>query len=182
MGAPAIETTAAAPQGVTAAKSAVDSVTTTSRIHVLRTTVAATASLLIAQGLSLPEPWWATISTVVVMQSSLGASWNICWRRFAGTAIGALVGATLGSLVGHDVWVFAAGVFGTGMFCFAVRLDRTAYRYTCITLAIVILASHTPNAWITAGHRFVEVSIGIAIGLVITWLWPEKNAHRHSDK
>jgi len=38
----------------------------------------------------------------------------------------------------------------------------------------VILASHGQHAWITAGHRFIEVAIGIAIGLVATAVWPER--------
>jgi uncharacterized membrane protein YccC len=29
------------------------------------------------------------------------------------------------------------------------------------------------QAWIIAVHRFVEVSIGIAVGLAITAFWPE---------
>ena len=56
----------------------------------------------------------------------------------------------------------------------AIRLDRAAYRFASITLAIVILASHGQRAWITAGHRFIEVAIGIAIGLVATAVWPER--------
>jgi len=56
----------------------------------------------------------------------------------------------------------------------AIRLDRAAYRFASITLAIVILASHGQRAWITAGHRFIEVAIGIAIGLVATAIWPER--------
>jgi hypothetical protein len=43
-----------------------------------------------------------------------------------------------------------------------------------VCFAIVILASHGQRAWITAGHRFIEVAIGIAIGLVATAVWPER--------
>jgi len=31
-------------------------------------------------------------------------------------------------------------------------------------------------AWVIAAHRFAEVSIGIAVGLIVTALWPEKKS------
>lgn len=45
----------------------------TSALHVARTTVAAVATLLLSRTLQAHEPCWAAISTIVVMQSSLGA-------------------------------------------------------------------------------------------------------------
>ena len=54
--------------------------------------------------------------------------------------------------------------------------DRTAYRFAGTTLAIVVLASHERAGWVSALHRFVEVSIGIAVGLLIMAVWPEREA------
>jgi hypothetical protein len=31
------------------------------------------------------------------------------------------------------------------------------------------------SAWIVALHRFIEVSIGLVVGLLLTILWPEHN-------
>jgi uncharacterized membrane protein YccC len=45
--------------------------------HIARTTIAALASQLIAQSLHMPEPYWATVTAIVVMQSSLGAAWTV---------------------------------------------------------------------------------------------------------
>src|SRR3984957_13232444 len=151
-----------------------DSPATASGLHVIRTTLTAAASLAIAHALALPEPYWATISTIVAVQSSLVASWNLSWRRFAGTALGAAMGAGLGLLFAPSGWLFSLAMFVAGVVCLLIRLDRAAYRFASITLAIVILASHGQRAWITAGHRFIEVAIGIAIGLVATAVWPER--------
>jgi uncharacterized membrane protein YgaE (UPF0421/DUF939 family) len=146
-----------------------------SAMHVIRTTLAAAASLAIAHALALPEPYWATISTIVAVQSSLVASWNLSWRRFAGTALGAAMSAALALLFAPSGWLFSLAMFAAGVVCLLIRLDRAAYRFASITLAIVILASHGQRAWITAGHRFIEVAIGIAIGLVATAVWPERS-------
>jgi hypothetical protein len=39
---------------------------------------------------------------------------------------------------------------------------------------IVMLVTRSTSAWSIAIHRFFEVSIGIAVGLVLSALWPER--------
>jgi len=143
--------------------------------HVMRTTLAATASLAIAELFRLPEPSWSAISTMVVTQSTLGAAWTISGERFAGTALGATAGALLATYAGSGLPVFAAGIFALGMVCALLHLDRTAYRFAGITLIIVVIAASGP-AWKIAMHRFFEVSLGIVIGLIMTAVWPERSA------
>ncbi len=143
--------------------------------HAVRTTVAATVSLAIARLLRLPEPEWAVISTMVVTQSTLGASLTISGQRFAGTALGAAAAALLAAPLGSGMAAFAVGVFGLGLLCPVLHLDRAAYRFAGITLAIVLLVSQSEAAWVIGVHRFVEVSIGIATGLVMAALWPERS-------
>jgi uncharacterized membrane protein YccC len=106
----------------------------TAVLHTARTTVAAVASLLMARALRMPEPYWATVTTIVVMQSSLGAAWEVSRKRFAGTALGAVLGGPFASYFGASVIAFAAAIFALGLICGALRLDRTAYRFAGISL------------------------------------------------
>ena len=41
------------------------------------------------------------------------------------------------------------------------------------TLAIIMLIPRANSVWVMAVHRFAEVSVGIAVGLAFTVLWPE---------
>jgi uncharacterized membrane protein YccC len=136
--------------------------------------VAAAASLLVARLFRLPEAYWAPITTLVITQSSLGAAFQVSWRRIAGTALGALAGAIVASHFGSHVLVFGAGVFLLGLLCALVRLDRSAYRFGGVTLAIVVLVPRAGPAWQIAFHRCAEVLIGIVVALVFTVVWPEK--------
>jgi len=52
-----------------------------------RTAVAVMFSLLVARLFPLPETYWAAISTLIVMQTSLGEALPISAQRFVGTAI-----------------------------------------------------------------------------------------------
>jgi len=143
-------------------------------IHVVRTTVAAVASLLVARLFKLPESYWAAITTLVVMQSTLGAAFTVSWHRFVGTAIGAAAGALFATYFGSNTVIFGMGIFILGIMCAALSLDRAAYRFAGITLAITMLVAHTNAAWVVAARRFFEVSLGIAVALVLTAIWPER--------
>jgi uncharacterized membrane protein YgaE (UPF0421/DUF939 family) len=140
-------------------------------VHSARTAAAAVVSLVVARALELPEAYWATITTLIIMQSTLGAALAVSEQRFAGTALGAVMGALLTTYFGSNLIVFGLGVFVIGLICAALRLED-AYRLASVTLAIVMLIAHTKQAWIVAAHRFIEVSVGIAVGLALTALWP----------
>ena len=142
-------------------------------LHSIRTAVAAVISLLIARFCRLPESYWAAVTTIVVMQSTLGAAWIVSKQRFAGTALGAAMGAVLTAYAAQNVAVFGAGVFVLGLICALLRIGRNALRYAGITLAIVMLVARTEPAWMIGTHRFLEISVGIAAGLLLTAVWPE---------
>jgi uncharacterized membrane protein YccC len=145
----------------------------TSLEHAARTAVAAIVSYSVARLFGLAEAYWAPISTFIVMQSTLGAALPISAQRFAGTAIGAVVGAMMVACVGGGLWPFGVAVLLIGVACAILRIERSAYRYAGITLVIVMLVTRSTNVWLIAVHRFCEVSIGIVVGLFLSALWPE---------
>ena len=146
--------------------------------HSVRTAVAAVVSLLVARLFRLPEAYWASITTLIVMQSTLGAALPISAQRLAGTAVGAAAGALIGTYFPENVLFFGIGVFAIGALCAAFRVERSAYRYAGITLAIIMLIPRSNGKWAIAAHRFCEVSIGIAVGLALTAVWPERKSRR----
>jgi uncharacterized membrane protein YccC len=144
-----------------------------SAIHSIRTAIAATVSLAVARLFQLPEAYWAAIATLVVMQSTLGATLLISIERIAATALGALAGALLASYFTGNLLLFTAAVFVLGLVCAAFRMEKTAYRYASVTLAIIVLIPRSNAAWIVALHRFFEVSVGILVALALAAVWPE---------
>lgn len=108
------------------------------------------------------------------MQSTLGAALPISAQRFAGTAIGAAIGAAVAAFFPGSIWAFGIAVFVIGVLCALLHIERGAYRYASVTLAIVMLVTRSTSVWLVALHRFLEVSLGIAVGLVLSALWPER--------
>lgn len=145
-------------------------------VHSTRTAVTAVASLLVARVFRLPEAYWAPITTLVITQSSLGAALAVSWQRLVGTALGAVVGAAVASSVGPSPLALGASIFLLGVLCAVARSDRSAYRFAGVTLVVVLLVPRTDPSWQVAVHRFAEVSIGIAVALVLTVAWPERES------
>ncbi|MGA9543341.1 MAG: FUSC family protein [Candidatus Sulfotelmatobacter sp.] len=137
-----------------------------------RTTLAAVVSMLLARMLRLPEYYWAPISAIVIIESTIDPR-AVSWQRFAGTALGATLGAVLATFFPANALVYGVAIFLSGVLCALLRF-RGAYRFAAITLSIILLIAHQRPAWIVASHRFLEVSLGIAVGLALAELWPRR--------
>jgi uncharacterized membrane protein YccC len=141
--------------------------------HSARTGLAAAVSFAIARTFKLPEDYWAAVTTIVVMQSTLGAAWSVSKQRLTGTALGAAVAALLGSYFAPGLVLYGSAIIGLGLICALLRLDRSAYRFAGITLTIVLLPMRNVPFWTIGLHRFLEVSLGICVALLFTALWPQ---------
>jgi hypothetical protein len=111
--------------------------------HAARTAAIAVVSFLVAQLFRLPETYWAAITTLIVVQSP-EAAMPISAQYFAGTAVGAAVGGLARAYFPANVLVFGLCVLVIGISFAPFRVERSAYRYACITLAIVLLP-HSQN-------------------------------------
>jgi uncharacterized membrane protein YgaE (UPF0421/DUF939 family) len=135
-----------------------------------RTTVAAVAAMLLARIFKMPEYYWAPISAIVIMQSTIPPH-LLGWQRFVGTALGAVLGAVMATFFQPTAVVYAIGIVGCGLLAWLLRVGG-AYRFAAITLSIILLIPRARAPWITGWHRFLEVSLGIAVALVVTTVWP----------
>ena len=136
----------------------------------LRTALAAVAAMLLARLLKLPEYYWAPISTIVIIQSTIPPR-TLGWQRFVGTALGAVMGATLATFFRPSAVVYGLGILSCGVLAWLLRVG-TAYRFAGITLSIILLIPRGRAPWIVGWDRFLEVSLGIAVALVVTTVWP----------
>jgi len=143
-------------------------------MHIIHTAVAATASVIIARLVQMPEAYWAAIATLVVMQGTLGATLTLSIDRIVATAVGASIGALEINYFGANLFAFALAIILIGLLSIAVRLEKTAYHYAGITLSIIVLIPRSAPAWTIALHRFLEVSVGIIVALAVVALWPEQ--------
>ena len=138
-------------------------------IQSVRTAVATVLSLLLARALKLPEFYWSPISTIVILLSTIDPL-TLAWQRFAGTAVGAALGAVIATGFSPNWVVYGTGILLCGIISAMLRL-LTAYRFAAITLSIVLLIAHPQPAWVVALDRFIEVSLGIGVALILCLVW-----------
>jgi uncharacterized membrane protein YgaE (UPF0421/DUF939 family) len=136
----------------------------------LRTAFAAVTAMLLARLLKMPEYYWAPISTIVIIQSTIPPR-TLAWQRFVGTALGAVLGAALATFFPATAIVYGVGIILCGAIAFLLRIGG-AYRFSAITLSIILLIPRGRAPWIVGWHRFLEVSLGVGVALVVTMLWP----------
>src|ERR1035438_5237177 len=136
----------------------------------LRLATAAVASMLLARLLKMPEYYWAPISTIVIIQSTIPPR-TLGWQRFVGTALGAVVGAALATFFHPSALVYGMGILLCGVLAWLLRVGG-ACRFAGITLSIILLIPRTRAPWLVGWHRFLEVSLGIAVALLVTTVWP----------
>src|SRR5437870_12535774 len=109
--------------------------------HAIRTAVAATASVIIARLVQMPEAYWAAIATLVVMQSTLGATLTLSLERIVATAVGASVEALEANYFAANLVAFAIAIVFVGLLSVAFRLEKTAYRYVRVTITLVVVVT-----------------------------------------
>jgi len=153
-----------------ASKGIFSGVSRASVLDSVRTAVAAMAAMMVARLLKLPEYYWAPISAIVIIQSTIPPR-TLGWQRFVGTALGAVLGSALATFFAPSAVVYGLGILLCGVLAWLLRVG-TAYRFAGIALSIVLLIPRSRPPWIVGWHRFLEVSLGIAVALVVTTVWP----------
>lgn len=148
--------------------------------HAARTALAATATLLLTQLLGLPYGYWAVISTIIVMQSSLGGSILAGVRRVVGTTLGAFVGILVLLLLSPSWWVMGLSIFLTlALATLATRAQET-FRMAGVTLVVILLVwpGHGSVLWFGL-ERCMEILIGVGVALLFSLLmWPNRAGNR----
>ncbi len=133
---------------------------------------------------TLPEAYWAAITAIIVMRSTVESTLSISARRLVGTALGAIAGAFIYQALGRNAISFGLGLFFVGIVStFAGRntsslqnlFDYTTFRFAAVAYAVVVLIPRKQPIWTTAIHRFLEVSIGILVALAVARFWPRWN-------
>jgi len=146
--------------------------------HAVKTGLAAVLAFYLARFLRLPESYWAAISTIIVMYSDVSRTVRASGYRLLGTAIGVSIGGAFAALFGQRIWAFGVAVTLTVLVCALLGLAE-ASRLAGVAVAIVMLVSHPGRPWIAALHRFLEVSFGMVVAMVISALiWPLRSPNR----
>jgi uncharacterized membrane protein YccC len=146
----------------------------------LRVTVAALLAFALAQALHLHLPLWAVLTSLIVTQGNLGRSVQMTRDYLIGTFGGVAYGGALAILVPHDSeWAFL-GVLAIAVaplaFIASFRPNLNVLPVTAIIVLLVPGMQHVSPA-ASALDRVLEVTVGGAVGFVVSFLLLPSRAH-----
>jgi uncharacterized membrane protein YgaE (UPF0421/DUF939 family) len=138
--------------------------------HCLKTAIAAAISLVLVRALKLPQGFWACVSAIVVMQSETAATLAASLDRLVGTALGALLGWIAAEVWGSDhLLTYTVTVLLCMLLPAVIGLKSAgAGRMAGVTASIVLLVPSSDSYSRLALTRFLEVSLGIVVALVVS--------------
>lgn len=146
----------------------------------MRTVVAGALTFALAHLLQLPQGYWAVLTSVIVMQASVGGSLKATIDRLIGTVGGAAFGAVVATLVPHTepvaLGVALAIVLGPLGLLAALY---PSFRIAPVTAIIVLLGTGTTHLapFVSALDRVLEISLGSLVGLGVSLLVLPARAH-----
>jgi hypothetical protein len=133
---------------------------------------------------------WAATASVIVMQSTVGNSYQIALKRIYGVGIGCIVSMVILGLNGYGLVSTIISILFTVSLCsvFKIKDSSRIASISALTLTLngsSLLTSGLPY-YIVCVMRFGETIVGILVGLVITHtVFPEyalENLHKNSVK
>jgi uncharacterized membrane protein YccC len=146
--------------------------------HALRVGIAATAALALTQLFHLPHGYWVTLTVLVVLQPYTGATNVKGLQRVAGTVVGGVVAAVIGTFV-HGTAALLPVMFVLVAVSVALLPLNYAVFSVFLTPAFVLLAEIGAGDWHLAGVRVTNNVIGAALALLaIRLLWPSPERER----
>ncbi len=125
----------------------------------------------LSQIFNLPQGFWAVISALVVVQTSIGGTLSASRDRLIGTAIGVLVGGAAAMLrppgvVSQDL----ALILCVGGLTLAAAI-KPSLKVAPVTAVIMLVGPSVQNDEVrAAGLRVIEIGLGGFIGVLVTLL------------
>ena len=110
------------------------------------------------------EAYWAPIAAVVVLYPDRESTRKAGLERFAGTAIGCLVGWGSALWWHHNPALYGAAILLAVGLCYGLRLPA-ASRLCAVAVTVITIIPHAEPPHLIAFFRFIEVSYGVACAL-----------------
>lgn len=146
--------------------------------HALRLATAAVAAQTLAAALHLTKAHWVTVTVIIVLQPSSGASIRKGLQRVAGTVLGGLLAALLSSVAHSPVWL-AVILFPLSAAAVSVLPVNYGLFATLITPVFVLMSESVAGDWHLTRARMLNTLLGGAVALAsAALLWPSWERHR----
>jgi uncharacterized membrane protein YccC len=154
-------------------------------VFAVRCAASAAFAYLLATGIGLPYPVWASMSSLIVSQESFDETRHSVVGRVIGTITGAVV-AILVSTVAHHIGIGIGSALQIAVavgLCALIASGHPAIRVCLWTCPVVLLTAASGSVEHAGLMRGSEVILGALSGGLIHWLifWVTERRNRYSS-
>jgi uncharacterized membrane protein YccC len=146
----------------------------------LRTTLAGLITFGVAHLFQLPQAYWAVLTSVIIMQASVGGSLKASLDRLLGTFVGAVWGATVTLAIPHRDILSLGLALAVALAPLAlVAALKPSYLVAPVTAIIVLLGTTGVQLGPVryAIDRVLEIGLGCVVGFAVSLLILPARAH-----
>lgn len=146
--------------------------------YALRLAIVTAAAVALVDAFALRRGYWMTLTAVLILQPSLGATSVRAAQRVLGTVIGGALTAGLAAFFHTPTAILVLAFVGSGVSVALLPLNYTAFS-VFLTPTFVLLAEASAGDWHLAGLRIMNTALGGALALAGNrLLWPVPEARR----
>ena len=150
--------------------------------HGMRMGIAAAFAVLLSFTLDITRGYWATITTLIVLQPYTGATMRKTLQRVGGSVLGGLIAAALAVIARTKLAIAGAMVPFTVAAVAVLPLNYGVF-VLLLTPVFVLLAEPHPGDWGIAGLRVVNTLWGGVIALAAAqFLWPAHEMETYASQ
>jgi uncharacterized membrane protein YccC len=147
---------------------------------VLRTTLSGLITFTLSHLLALPHSYWAVLTSVLIMQESVGGSLKATLDRMLGTVAGAIWGVSVTLAIPHRETLMLGLTLAVALAPLALLAAlKPSYRVAPVTAVIVLLTTAgvevAPVSY--AVDRVLEIGLGCLVGFAVSLLVLPARAH-----
>ncbi|WP_299669822.1 FUSC family protein [uncultured Polaribacter sp.] len=143
----------------------------------LQSSLAAAVCYYLMVLLNMPERFVGILSAVLVIEPSIGNTFQQAKGRMLSTVVGALIGIVFVVLIPWQLGVILSLLFS--MFIInGIASFKPEWRYGVVAAAALALSSEADKFDLVV-ERLLSIGFGVLVGIVITFIvWPDKAENR----
>ena len=152
----------------------------------LRALIAVLIGLVVYKSMHTQFSIWILLTVVVLLQSTVGTTFERAAFRVIGTLLGVLVGMLLVSILPFSTLTYSVFIFISLFFVIYTKqmsyVTSMFFAGIMVVLSVSLFIAHgdPQQAWKIALDRFVDTLIGAVIVILCAYLlWPNKTKNEY---
>jgi uncharacterized membrane protein YccC len=150
--------------------------------HALRVALVALASLVVTGALGLERAYWATLTSVLLLQPYLPATLTRGVQRVAGTIAGGLLATLIGAVIHDPLGIAIVAIGFAGVSAAVLMLNYGLYALFLTPTFVLLAEVHARDAHLVE-LRIVNTLLGAGLAVVgALVMWPSRESASAGDR